>query len=183
MQDKGITPNKENYTLVYAMDVSDDKQKSNEQLLEDVYEKFNLERPKDFKGHSLSVSDIVVIQDNGNISSHYCDTVGFSEIAFLEKDRANLQMKNIEDVVEQNDNNFDGIINNTPSMSELEEKVRQGETISLTDMCKVIKNEREKPDIKPDKKPSIHDKLRQAKERQQPTPKDKDAQTKKGMEI
>jgi len=112
LQDKGVAPNKENYTLVYAMDVSDDKQKSDEQLLEDVYEKFNIERPKDFKGHSLSVSDIVVIQDKGNISSHYCDTVGFSEIAFLEKDHASLQMKNIEDVVEQNDNNFDGIINN-----------------------------------------------------------------------
>ncbi len=68
-------------------------------------------------------------------------------------------------------------------MSELEEKVRQGETISLTDMCKAIKNEREKPDIKSDKKPSIHDKLRQAKERQQSTSKEKDAQTKKGMEI
>ena len=183
LQDKGISPNKENYTLVYALDVSDDKQKSDEQLLEDVYEKFNIERPKDFKGHSLSVSDIVVIQDKGNISSHYCDTVGFSEIAFLEKDRANLQMNHIEDVVEQNDNNFDGIINNTPSMSELEEKVRQGESILLTDMCKAIRNEREKPEIKPDRKPSIHDKLRQAKERQHPTPKDKDAQTKKGMEI
>ncbi len=183
LQDKGIAPKKENYTLVYALDVSDDKQKSDEQLLEDVYEKFNIERPKDFKGHSLSVSDIVVIQDKGNISSHYCDTVGFSEIAFLEKDRASLQMKNIEDVVEQNDNNFDGIINNTPSMSELEQKVRQGESISLTDMCKAIRNEREKPEIKSDKKPSIHDKLRQAKERQQSSPKDKDAQTKKGMEI
>ena len=183
LQDKGIAPNKENYTLVYALDVSDDKQKSDEQLLEDVYEKFNIERPKDFKGHSLSVSDIVVIQDKGNLSSHYCDTVGFSEIAFLEKDRASLQMKNIEDVVEQNDNNFDGIINNAPSMSELEQKVRQGEEISLTDMCKAMKNEREKPEIKPDRKPSIHDKLKQAKERQQSTPKDKDAQTKKGMEI
>ena len=95
-----------------------------------------------------SVSDIVVIQDKRNISSHYCDTVGFSEIAFLEKDRASLQMKNIEDVVEQNDNNFDGIINNTPSMSELEKKVRQGESASLTDMCKAIRNEREKPEIK-----------------------------------
>ncbi len=42
LQDKGITPNKEKYTLVYAMDVSDDKQKSDEQLLEDVFEKFNL---------------------------------------------------------------------------------------------------------------------------------------------
>ena len=91
-------------------------------------------------------------------------------------------MKNIEDAVEQNDNNFDGIINNTPSMSELEQKVRQGESISLTDMCKAIRNEREKPEIKPDRKPSIHERLKAAKEKQQP-PKEKDAPTKKGMEI
>lgn len=183
LNDKGISPDKDNYRLVYAFDVSDDKQISEEQLLEDVYEKFNIQRPGDFKGHSLSVSDIVVIQDNGSISSHYCDTIGFSEIAFLEKDRTNLQMKNIEDVVEQNDNNFDGIINNTPSMLKLEEKFRNGETISLTDMCKAVKNEHEKPEIKQGRKTSIHDRLRQSKERQQSTPKDKDIQTKKGMEI
>ncbi len=183
LKDKGINPNKDNYTLVYALNVSDDKQKSEEQLLEDMYEKFNIDRPGDFKGHSLSVSDIVVIQDKGNISSHYCDTVGFSEIAFLEKDRANLQVKNIEDVVEQNDNNFDGIINNTPSMSELEDEVRKGETVSLTDMCTEVKNERVKPEIKPERKPSLHDKLRQSKERQHSMSKDKDVQTKKGMEI
>lgn len=183
LQDNGIAPNRENYTLVYALDVSEYKKNGDEQLLEDVYEAFNFEHPEDFKGRSLSVSDVVVIQDKGNISSHYCDTVGFTEIAFFEKDRANLQMKNIEDVVEQNDNNFDGIINNTPSMSEIEEKVKQGETISLNDMCKAIKNQPEKLEIKPDKKQSIHDKLRQAKERQHSAPKDKDAQGKKGMEI
>ena len=182
LQDKGITPNKENYTLVYALDVSDDKDKSEAQLLEDVFEKFNMERPADFKGHSLSVSDIVVIQDKGEISSHYCDTVGFKEIPFLEKDRGNLQMKRIEDVVEQNDNNFDGIINNTPSLDELEAKAKSGEVISLMDVAKAAKNERENPDKLTDKKPSIHERLKAAKEKQQPT-KEKDAPTKKGMEI
>ena len=182
LQDKGITPNKENYTLVYALDVSDDKDKSEAQLLEDVFEKFNMERPADFKGDSLSVSDIVVVQDKGNISSHYCDTVGFTEIAFLEKDRINLQMKQIEDTVEQNDNNFDGIINNTPSLDELEAKAKSGEVISLMDVAKAAKNERENPDKLTDKKPSIHERLKAAKEKQQPT-KEKDAPTKKGMEI
>ncbi len=182
LQDKGITPNKENYTLVYALDVSDDKSKSEGQLLEDVFEKFNMERPADFKGHSLSVSDIVVIQDKGEISSHYCDSAGFTEIAFLEKDRENLQMKRIEDVVEQNDNNFDGIINNTPSLAELEAKAKNGEVISLMDVAKAAKNEQDKPDKPTDKKTSIYDKLKAAKERQQPT-KEKDTPTKKGMEI
>ena len=71
----------------------------------------------------------------------------------------------MEDIVEQNDNNFDGIINNTPNtptVSELEQKVKAGEAISLTELAKAVKAEHRSPD-EPEKKPSIREQLKEAK--------------------
>ena len=71
----------------------------------------------------------------------------------------------MEDIVEQNDNNFDGIINNTPStptVNELEQKVKAGEAISLTELAKAVKAENRSPD-EPEKKPSIREQLKEVK--------------------
>ena len=77
-------------------------------------------------------------------------------------------LKHIEDTVEQNDNNFDGIINNTPTVDELEAKVKAGETISLVDLANAVKADKERgKEAKPEKKPSIRAQLRADKEKAQ----------------
>ena len=48
--------------------------------LEDIYTRFNIDHPKDFKGHSLSVSDIVVLHQNGGNTAHYVDSIGFQNV-------------------------------------------------------------------------------------------------------
>ena len=82
-------------------------------------------------------------------------------------------MKHIEDTVEQNDNNFDGIINNTPqtpTVGELEQKVKAGEPISLVDLANAMKaekaqgKEKSKTPARREEKPSIREHLKKAKE-------------------
>ena len=70
----------------------------------------------------------------------------------------------MEDIVEQNDNNFDGIINNTPNaptVSEHEQKIKAGESISLTELAKAVKAENRSTG-EPEKKPSIRAQLKEA---------------------
>ena len=70
----GLSVKPENYELVYQAPLAP------EVGLEDVYTQFNIARPTDFKGHSLSVSDIVVLHENGKVTAHYCDRLGFSQV-------------------------------------------------------------------------------------------------------
>ena len=78
--------------------------------LESIYTRFNVDRPKDFRSHSLSVSDVVVIRQNGQKTAHYCDSFGFSEVPeFLEPEN---YLKNAEIAVEDDYGMVDGIINN-----------------------------------------------------------------------
>ncbi len=74
LESRGIAVNKENYNLVYTAPLEDGTS------LEDIYTKFNIDHPKDFKGHSLSVSDVVVIHQNGENTSHYVDSFGYKEV-------------------------------------------------------------------------------------------------------
>ena len=81
-------------------------------------------------------------------------------VAAEQPEKAN-PLKHVEDTVEQNDNNFDGIINNTPTVDELEAKVKAGETISLVDLANAVKADKERvKGAKPEKKPSIRAQLR-----------------------
>jgi len=75
---KNIAVNRNNYNAVYAAPLRYDGTKP--QILEALYEKFNLDRPHDFHGHSLSVSDIVALKQDGVVSYHYVDSVGFREL-------------------------------------------------------------------------------------------------------
>ena len=70
----GLSVKPENYELVYTapLTAKDD--------LESIYTRFNVDRPADFTGHSLSVSDIVVLHQDGKDTAHYCDRTGFSEV-------------------------------------------------------------------------------------------------------
>lgn len=74
LEGKGITAAKENYELVYIAPLEEDMS------LEDIYTQFNIDRPTDFKGHSLSVSDVVVLHQNGENTSHYVDSFGYREL-------------------------------------------------------------------------------------------------------
>lgn len=81
---KGFDVDRANYDLVYIGDYNPDIS------LEGLFERFNINRPIAFKGHSLSVSDIIVINDGVNISAHYCDDIGFKNINdFLQKSKYN----------------------------------------------------------------------------------------------
>ena len=227
LQAAGNVVDRANYELVYSAPLAP------ETSLEDIYTRFNIDHPKDFKGHSLSVSDVVVLHQNGQDAAHFVDSVGFRQVPeFLQEqkqltpdelttgetiqtprgtfhvtamsreqieaagygfhhqsddgkylimgngtrafavaaeqpEKAN-PLKHIEDTVEQNDNNFDGIINNTPTVDELEAKVKAGEQISLVDLANAVKADKERgKDAKPEKKPSIRAQLRADKEKAQ----------------
>ena len=130
--------------------------------LEAIFTRFNIDHPKDFKGHSLSVSDVVVLHQNGQDTAHYVDSIGYRQTPeFLQPQN---YLKHVEDIVEQNDNNFDGIINNTPqtpTIGELEQKAKAGEPISLIDLANAIHADKERGK---EEKPSIRAQLRAAKE-------------------
>ena len=145
-----------NYDLIYSAPLAPGIS------LEDIFTRFNIDHPKDFKGHSLSVSDVVVLHQNGQDTAHYVDSIGYRQTPeFLQPQN---YLKHVEDIVEQNDNNFDGIINNTPqtpTVGELEQKAKAGEPISLIDLANAIHADKERGK---EEKPSIRAQLRAAKE-------------------
>ena len=145
-----------NYDLIYSAPLAPGTS------LEAIFTRFNIDHPKDFKGHSLSVSDVVVLHQNGQDTAHYVDSIGYRQTPeFLQPQN---YLKHVEDIVEQNDNNFDGIINNTPqtpTVGELEQKAKAGEPISLIDLANAIHADKERGK---EEKPSIRAQLRAAKD-------------------
>jgi hypothetical protein len=80
--------------------------------LEGIFTQFNMNRPEDFRGHSLSVSDIVALKVDGVVSSHYVDSIGFQELPdFIRREN---YLKNAEMALEDDYGMIDGIINNGP---------------------------------------------------------------------
>lgn len=107
---QGKEPDVDHYEVVYVAQLP--PYKNQNMVLEGLYEKFNIDHPSDFRGHSLSVSDIVALNTAGVVTCHYVDSIGFVELpGFLSGKN---YMRSVEDTVEQNDNNLDGIINNMP---------------------------------------------------------------------
>ena len=83
IRNNGLSVKPENYELVYTAPLTE------QDSLESIYTRFNIDHPADFKGHSLSVSDIVVLHQDGKDTAHYCDRFGFSQVPeFLQPDRA-----------------------------------------------------------------------------------------------
>ena len=70
----------ENYTLLYVGELSELQKETQGATLAAIFEKFNLDHPEDFRGHSLSVSDIVVLHQNGQNTAHFVDSFGYTEI-------------------------------------------------------------------------------------------------------
>ena len=142
LQEKGLAVAPANYEKVYDAPLTPGMS------LERIFEKFNFDRPEDFKGHSLSVSDVVVLHQNGTDTAHYTDSVGFVDISenFLLEN----PLKAAELSTEQNANMIDGIINNTPNTDALEAKANAGEQISLADLADAIQKDREAANAEPD---------------------------------
>ena len=84
---RGKTPDPEHYEVTYYADLPAMWQDvPNNEILEELFQMFNLSRPQDFEGHSLSVSDVIALKRNGKVSVHYVDSIGFKELpGFLDK--------------------------------------------------------------------------------------------------
>ncbi|MBQ8313488.1 MAG: DUF4316 domain-containing protein [Clostridia bacterium] len=108
----GVTESR--YDLVYSGVLSPAlaAYRTPEAILEGLYTRFNLNRPDDFHGHSLSVSDVIALNLNGQTECYYTDSFGFYKLpAFLEHENA---LKNAEMMIEDDYNMIDGIVNNGP---------------------------------------------------------------------
>ena len=229
LQAAGLAVDPANYANIYTAPIESGMS------LEGIFERFNIDHPKDFKGHSLSVSDVVVLHQNGQDTAHYVDSFGFQQVPeFLREQQKELvpdnyltgekittprgsfhltsmsseqmeaagygfhhqsedgkhyimgngtqafavaaeqpenYLKTAEQTTEQSYDMIDGQINNTPTVDELEAKVKAGEQISLTDLAAAIKTDREKgKEVEPGKKPSIRAQLKADKERAKKKP-------------
>ena len=138
-----ISIDRSNYDLIYTAPLRESG--TVPEQLEKLYQQFNLEKPVDFHSPSMSVSDIVAIKQDGKVSCHYCDSVGFTQIpGFLPEN----PLKNAEMMLEDDYGMIDGIINNgakEPTVAELEQQARSGQPISLMDLAAAAhREEREK---------------------------------------
>ena len=107
---------KDHYVMVYTGNLPEGSADNTQRLLEDLYMKFNLAHPDDFYGHSMSVSDIVVLKRDGKTESFYTDSFGFKELpGFYSPENA---LKNAEMSMEDDYGMIDGIINNGPKDKE-----------------------------------------------------------------
>ena len=131
LREKGLAVDPANYEKIYTAPLTPGMG------LERIFEKFNFDRPEDFKGHSLSVSDVVVLHQNGQDTAHYTDSIGFVDISkdFLLEN----PLKAAELSTEQNANMIDGIINNAPAADGLE--ANTGEQISLEQYAETLKQD------------------------------------------
>ena len=201
LKSRGLSVERDNYNFVYTEPFT--QYASQRDRLEEIWERFNNDHPADFKGHSLSVSDIVAIKQNGVVTYHYCDSYDFKELpqfaepappvpdnfltgekvqtprgSFSLADMTKEQMaaagygyhhssddgvyyimgngtrafairnednplRTAELSTEQNYNQIDGVINNQPTVAELEQTVKAGGTISLLDLANAVKEEKQ----------------------------------------
>lgn len=168
----GLTVDRANYQLVYTAPL--DKGTT----LDDIFRRFNMEIPPDFKGHSLSMSDIIVFRQEGQQTAYYVDEgAEYRKVPeFTQPIPAQQEspIKAAEMTTEQNYNMIDGVLNNAPTMGELEARVKAGEQVSLLDVAQAAKAEAQKPKqprrsaktAQRQKKPSIRAQLAAAKEEQ-----------------
>ena len=152
LQSHNLAVDRSNYDLIYTAPLNGSG--STMEQLETLYKQFNLKKPVDFHSPSLSVSDIVAIKQDGKVSCHYCDSVGFTEIPGFLPDNP---LKNAEMMLEDDYGMIDGIINNgpkEPTVAQLEQQARSGQPISLMDLAEAIHREER------DKKKSVMEQLK-----------------------
>jgi hypothetical protein len=148
LESHGLTPNRDHYELVYVAPLTDrveflsDKNK----VLNSIFEKFNVDRPAEFTGRSMSVSDVVVLRCNGDITAHFVDSAGFVELSSFTGDEHNI-------------GGFSQV-GKSPTVAELEADVKAGKSISLMDLANAVKNGPQK--LADKGKPSILEDLDEA---------------------
>ena len=148
----GQAVKRENYDLVYTAPL--EPCNSPQAAVEQLYNQFNNDHPADYHHPSMSVSDIVAIKQDGKVSCHYCDSVGFTEIPGFLPDNP---LKNAEMMLEDDYGMIDGIINNgpkEPTVAQLEQQARSGQPISLMDLAEAVHREER------DKKKSVMEQLK-----------------------
>ena len=106
LQKKGLEPNRDNYDLVYIGRLYPSENRLD--TLERLYQTFNIDHPEDFRGHSLSISDIVALKEQGVVSYHYVDSIGYTELPNFDKN----YLKTAEMQLEDDYGMIDGIVNN-----------------------------------------------------------------------
>lgn len=149
------TPSPETYDTIYTGTLVPEK--SSAATLERLYEIFNLNHPGDFTGHSLSMSDIVALKQDGVVSYHYCDTIGFMELPNFQQKN---YLKEAELSTEDDRGMIDGIMSNGKQLAvaELEQQAKSGQPISLMDLADAVHRE---------KRPSVLERLRGQPQRPQ----------------
>ena len=169
LQSHNLAVDRNNYDMIYTAPLNGSG--SAMEQLETLYEQFNLQKPVDFHSPSMSVSDIVAIKQDGKVSCHYCDSVGFTEIPGFLPDNP---LKNAEMMLEDDYGMIDGIINNGPkerTVAQLEQQARSGQPISLMDLAAAAHREER------DKKKSVME-----QQKSQPRTERKKAAPKKSAE-
>lgn len=136
---KHAEPDVDHYEMVYAAPLI--PYADQQTMMEDLYRKFNVSSPEDFHGHSLSVSDVIAIRENGVVSAHYVDTIGFQELPGFFSGRNHI--RTLEDMLEQNDNQLDGVINNLPE--EIQPCKCESKKESLLDQLKDLRESAPEP--------------------------------------
>lgn len=155
MQSHGKAIARGSYDLIYTAPLT--ATGSTDAKLEAIFEQFNLHRPADYHSPSLSVSDIVAIKQNGVVSYHYCDSVGFKELPDFQKEN---YLKAAEMSTEDDYGMIDAVINNgkQPTAPDLEQQAKSGQPISLMDLADAVQRE---------KKPSVLEKLKEQPQQSQ----------------
>lgn len=141
LEKQGLSVERERYDAVYAGALKTGGDTPNNLI--DLFTTFNIDRPADFTGHSLSTSDIIALKQSGVVSCHYVDSWGFKELPdFLPVDN---YLKNAEMAMEDDYGMIDGIINNGPkqTVAELEEQAKNGKPISLMDLAEAVQREKQ----------------------------------------
>ena len=136
---QGLSPDRANYELAYTGEMPCGLGST---ALEKLYQKFNTDHPADYHRPSMSVSDILAVKQDGVVSCHYCNSIGFARVPdFLQPEN---YLKNAEMSLEDDLGMIDGIINNGPkaTVAELEQQARSGQPISLTDLAEATHRER-----------------------------------------
>ena len=152
LESKGVSVDHGNYDLAYTAPLND--KGDTEKKLAVLWDRFNNDHPADYHRPSLSVSDIVVLKQNGVVSCHYVDSFGFQEIpTFLKPEN---YLKNAEMAVEDDYDMIDGVIDNgkNPTVAELEQQAKTGQPISLLELAEASRREHD------EKKKSVVEQLR-----------------------
>lgn len=138
LEKAGLSVNRENYEPVYAAPLTPGD------TLESIYTDLNLYRPDNFHGHSLSVSDVVVFQEYGKETAHFCDRIGYKEVPeFLEQEN---YLKNAEIALEDDYGMIDGIINNGERKTDKEVQTDKPSVLGQLSQAKKECAERKPPE-------------------------------------